>query len=170
MSQGEKSSGFVKPIIAGVVSTVLATVILVSVGIVPSPVKSQPVQSQTNDNTGQVSPTSGMTPSPEPPQFFSIGDVAINRRTVVYNRTERQRRDDTGNQCVWDSDGRGPRRYRRTRYRHILCHSCRHGRQRAPQCIGRRKADNRHVRRPDNRKRRASFSVQVSEKFCRAAQ
>ncbi len=73
MSQGEKSSGFVKPIIAGVVSTVLATVILVSVGIVPSPVKSQPVQSQTNDNTGQVSPTSGMTPSPEPPQFFSIG-------------------------------------------------------------------------------------------------
>ena len=73
MSQGEKSSGFVKPVIAGVVSTVLATVIFVSAGIVPSPLKLQPVQSQTGDSTTLASPTSDITPTPEPSQFANIG-------------------------------------------------------------------------------------------------
>ena len=72
MSQGEKSSGFVKPIIAGVVSTVLATVILVSLGIVPSPLQSQSVQSQTGGNATQVSPTTDTAPPPEPAQFLNI--------------------------------------------------------------------------------------------------
>ena len=72
VSQGEKSNGFVKPIIAGVVSTVLATVILVSLGIVPSPVQSQSVQSPKDDNAKQVSPTTDTAPPTEPAQFFSI--------------------------------------------------------------------------------------------------
>ena len=72
MSQGEKSSGFVKPVIAGVVSTVIATVILVSLGIVPSPLQSQSVQSQTGGNAAQVSPTPETTPFPTPEPFFDI--------------------------------------------------------------------------------------------------